>query len=57
MLAMLPKAAEMFRRQIAEGLSGDERAAGKARVCLREWFGGKIRLEALPGGGTYGSLE
>ena len=50
-LAMLPRAAEMYRRQIAEGLSGDERAAGKARVFLREWFGGKIQLEALPDGG------
>ncbi|HEY2808936.1 MAG TPA: hypothetical protein VGI91_09085 [Steroidobacteraceae bacterium] len=50
-LAMLPSAAEMYRRQIAEGLSGDECAAGKARVLLREWFGGKIQLEAFPDGG------
>ncbi len=50
-LAMLPRAAEMYRRQIAEGLSGDERAAGKARVFLRDWFGGRIQLEALPDGG------
>jgi site-specific DNA recombinase len=50
-LAMLPKAAEMYRRQIAEGLNGDPRAALKARVFLREWFSGKITLEPLPGGG------
>ena len=33
------------------GLDGDPRAALKARVLLREWFGGKIRLEPLPDGG------
>ena len=33
------------------GLDGDPRAALKARVFLREWFGGKIRLEPLPDGG------
>jgi site-specific DNA recombinase len=49
--SMLPKAAELYRRQIAQGLDGDERAALKARVFLREWFGGKIRLEPLPDGG------
>jgi hypothetical protein len=48
---MLPKAAQMYRRQIAEGLRGDARAALKARVFLREWFGRKIRLEPLPDGG------
>jgi site-specific DNA recombinase len=38
-LAMLPQAAEMFRRQVEEGLDGDRRAAGKARVVLRQMFG------------------
>jgi hypothetical protein len=33
---MLPRAAEMYRRQIAQELSDDERAADKARVFLRE---------------------
>jgi hypothetical protein len=41
---MLPRAAELYRRQIAQGLDGDPRAALKARVILRELFGGKIRL-------------
>ena len=31
--------------------AGDPRAALKARVFLREWFSGKIRLEPLPDGG------
>jgi len=50
-LSVLPKAAELYRRQIAKGLDGDEREVLKARVFLREWFGGKIRLEPLPDGG------
>jgi hypothetical protein len=47
-LAMLPRAAELYRRQIARGLQGNPDAALKARIFLREWFGGKIRLEPLP---------
>lgn len=50
-LSVLPRAAELYRRQIADGLDGDPRAALKARVFLREWFGGEIRLEPLPDGG------
>jgi hypothetical protein len=50
-LQILPKAAELYRRQIAKGLEGDAREVLKARVFLREWFGGKIRLEPLPDGG------
>jgi site-specific DNA recombinase len=50
-LSILPRAAELYRRQIAQGLDGDPRAALKARVFLREWFGGKIRLDPLPDGG------
>jgi hypothetical protein len=53
-LAMLPGAAELYRRQVAEGLDGDPRAALKARVFLREWFSGEIRLEPLPDGGLMG---
>jgi hypothetical protein len=41
----------MYCRQVAQGLDGDPRAALKARVFLRDWFGGKIRLEPLPDGG------
>ena len=50
-LSILPRAAQEYRRQLAQGLVGDPRAALKARVFLREWFGGKIRLEPLPDGG------
>ena len=32
-------------------MSGDLNAASKARVFLRKWFGGKIRLDPLPDGG------
>src|SRR5262245_44119378 len=36
---ILPKAAALYRAQIAKGLDGDAREAGKARVVLREMFG------------------
>jgi hypothetical protein len=36
---------------VAQGLDANPQAALKARVFLREWFGGKIRLKPLPGGG------
>ena len=32
----------MYRKQIAAGSDGDPRAALKARVILRELFGGKV---------------
>ncbi|HEY0942515.1 MAG TPA: recombinase family protein [Steroidobacter sp.] len=48
---MLPRAAEAYRRQIALGLEGEPRAAAKARLILRELFGGEIRLVPEPGGG------
>jgi hypothetical protein len=41
----------MYRQQIALGLDGDPRAALKARVILRELFGGKIRLVPDENGG------
>jgi len=50
-LAILPRAAELYRRQVALGLDGHPDAILKARLFLREWFGGKIRLEPLPDGG------
>jgi hypothetical protein len=50
-LTLLPKAADLYRKQLAEGLDGDPRAALKARVFLRDWFSGKIRLEPLRNGG------
>jgi hypothetical protein len=43
-LSMLPKAAELFRRQVELGLRGDERSASKARVVLRELLG-RINLK------------
>lgn len=48
---ILPGAAELYRRQVALGLDGHPDAILKARLFLREWFGGKIRLEPLPDGG------
>ena len=48
---MLPRAAEAYRRQITLGLDGDPRAALKARMILRELFGGKIRLVPQLDGG------
>jgi len=36
---VLPQAAELYRRQIAQGLGGDERAALTARLFLRELLG------------------
>jgi len=50
-LSMLPRAAELYCRQVEQGLDGNAREALKARVFLREWFSGKIRLEPVPGGG------
>ncbi len=44
-LAFMSRAAELYRRQVAQGLDGNPQAARKARVFLREWFGRKIRLE------------
>lgn len=49
--AMLPRAAELYRRQIVLGLHGNPDATNKARMFLREWFGGRIRLEPLADGG------
>jgi hypothetical protein len=44
-LSILPKAAALYRKQIADGLDGDARAAAKARILLKDLFGGKIRLK------------
>ena len=41
---VLPKAAELFRREVELRLRGDERAATKARVLLRELLG-RINLK------------
>ena len=47
MIAMLPGAARELREQIKRGLAGDVAAALKAKVLLRHYFGGQIRM--LPG--------
>jgi hypothetical protein len=39
MISMLPKAADAYRRQIAEGLENDPRAAAKASAILRKLLG------------------
>jgi hypothetical protein len=52
-LSMLPHAAEVYRKQIAEGLGGNPRAVLKARVILRDLFGGKIRLVPGPEGSLW----
>ena len=49
-LAMLPRAAEEFRKQLALGLEGDERAVLRARVALRRYYGGEVRVVAKPNG-------
>lgn len=49
-LAMLPRAADLSRQQIEKGLDGNPRAALKARVVLKDLFGGQIRL--IPGEGN-----
>ena len=36
---MLPRAAELYREQLAQGLGGDPAASAKARVVLREMLG------------------
>ncbi len=38
------QAAELFRRQVEQGLSGNSHESGKARIVLREWFCGRIDL-------------
>jgi len=53
-LSILPKAAELYRRQIALGLDGDPRAALKARVALRELFvGGRVDMQPEADGSLW----
>jgi hypothetical protein len=51
-LAMLPKAADEFRKQLRLGLEGSERDVLRARVALRRHFGGEIRLVSEADGGV-----
>ena len=58
MFSILPKAAELYRRQIALGLDGDPRAALKARVALRALFvGGRVDLQPEPDGSLGRSVK
>jgi hypothetical protein len=52
-LAALPKAAELDRRQIAQGLDNDPRAALKARVILWKLFAGNVRFMPDADGGLW----
>lgn len=50
----LPRAAELYGRQITAGLDGNAREALKARTFLRELFeGGRIDLVAEPDGSLF----
>lgn len=50
-LRMLPKAAELARREIAAALSGDSRASMKARVILRGLYEGGVQMVPDANGG------
>ena len=54
---MRPNAAQLYRHQIAEELEGNEREALKARVLLRELFGGQIRLQPENDGSLWATYE
>jgi len=43
-ISMLPIAAAELRDQIKQGLSGNEGASRKARMVLRQYFGGQIKM-------------
>lgn len=52
LLSILPKAAELYRKQIDDGLNGDPRAAAKARTILRDMIG-RIRMQTDGHGGLW----
>jgi hypothetical protein len=52
-IAMLPSAAEDLRKQIREGLAGDVSASLRARVALRQLFGGQIKMLPEQDGSLY----
>ncbi len=43
-IAALPRAVDLYRRQIAAGLDGSPSDAAQARTLLREIFGGEVPL-------------
>lgn len=46
-LSLLPKAAAMYRKQVKDGLDGDERAMANAHLFLRDLLG---PITLTPGG-------
>jgi hypothetical protein len=52
-ISMLPSAAADFREEIKHGLAGDEGASLKARVVLRQYFGGQIKMIPDETGSLY----
>src|SRR5260221_2612239 len=52
-ISMLPSAAADFREQIKHGLAGDAGASLKARVVLRQYFGGQIKMIPDQDGSLY----
>jgi site-specific DNA recombinase len=52
-ISLLPKAAELYRRQIAAGLDGDAEAAEKARALVRQLFGGRLVVKAKRDGSVW----
>src|SRR5208337_2994494 len=57
MISMLPSAAAEFREQIKHGLAGDAGASLKARVVLRQYFGGQIKMLPEAGGSLYAEYQ
>jgi site-specific DNA recombinase len=54
LLSVLPRAAEIYRRQIVQGLEGDEREALKARAFLRGLFvDGKVVMSPREDGSLW----
>ena len=52
-----PSAAEEFRQQIKEGLAGDVSASLRARVALRQLFGGQIKMLPEQDGSLYAEYQ
>ncbi len=52
-LTILLRAADLYRRQIRRGLDGDPRAAGEARLTLRQMIPDRIKLLAEKDGSLW----
>jgi hypothetical protein len=49
---LLPRAAELYRERIQQGLDGDPQAASRARLILRDLLG-EIALSPGPDGSLW----